>query len=76
MSSVKGMFQNGVAHPLEPVGEEHEGQGVIITFVDEKRNRPRRKPRFGWAGALRDMHDEFTSVDLQHEITRLRGEAE
>ena len=36
MSSVKGTFQNGVAHPLGPVGEEREGQEVIITFVDER----------------------------------------
>ena len=35
MSSVKGTFQNGVARPLEPVSEAHEGQEVIITFVDE-----------------------------------------
>ena len=35
MSSVKGTFQNGVARPLEPVSEAHEGQAVIITFVDE-----------------------------------------
>ena len=34
MLSVKGMFQNGVAQPTEPV-EGHDGQPVIITFVDE-----------------------------------------
>ncbi len=34
MLSVKGTFQNGVAHPSEPV-EEREEQPVIITFLDE-----------------------------------------
>jgi hypothetical protein len=35
MLSVKGTFQNGVARPSEPV-EEHEGQPVIITFLEEE----------------------------------------
>jgi hypothetical protein len=34
MLSVKGTFQNGVAHPSEPVAE-HEGHSVIITFLEE-----------------------------------------
>jgi hypothetical protein len=34
MLSVKGTFQNGVAHPSEPVAE-HEGHPVIITFLEE-----------------------------------------
>ena len=34
MLSEKGTFQNGVAHPSEPV-EEHEGHPVIITFLEE-----------------------------------------
>jgi hypothetical protein len=36
MLSVKGTFQNGVVHPNEPI-EGHEGQSVIIVFVDENR---------------------------------------
>ena len=36
MRSVKGKFQNGVATPAEPV-EGHEGESVIITFLDEER---------------------------------------
>lgn len=27
---------------------------------------------FSWAGALRDLKDEYTSVELQHEASRLR----
>ncbi|MBN3891549.1 MAG: hypothetical protein HWQ43_21130 [Nostoc sp. JL31] len=34
MLSVKGTFQNGVVHPNEPI-EGHEGQSVIIVFVEE-----------------------------------------
>jgi hypothetical protein len=35
MLSVKGTFQNGVAHPSEPV-EEREGHPVIITFLEKE----------------------------------------
>ncbi|MDZ8260091.1 hypothetical protein [Nostoc sp. ChiQUE01b] len=34
MLSVKGIFQNGVVHPNEPI-EGHEGQSVLIVFVEE-----------------------------------------
>ncbi|MCC5607759.1 hypothetical protein LC612_13415 [Nostoc sp. CHAB 5834] len=36
MLSVKGTFQDGVVHPNEPI-EGHEGQSVIIVFVEENR---------------------------------------
>jgi hypothetical protein len=36
MLSVKGTFQNGVVHPNEPI-EGHEGQSVIIVFIEENR---------------------------------------
>ena len=35
MLSVKGLFQNGVARPVEPV-EGYEGKTVIITFLEEE----------------------------------------
>ena len=38
MLSVKGTFQNGVAHPSEPV-TEYEGHPVIITFLEEEAAR-------------------------------------
>jgi predicted DNA-binding antitoxin AbrB/MazE fold protein len=34
MLSVKGVFQNGVVRPVQPV-EASEGQSVIIIFLDE-----------------------------------------
>lgn len=48
---------------------------ALIEFLLSKR-RARRKPQFGWAGALRDMRADFSSVELQHKITRLRGDVE
>jgi hypothetical protein len=37
MLSVKGVFQNGVAQPAEPI-EGRDGQMVVITFLDEGKN--------------------------------------
>ncbi len=34
MNSVKGKVRNGVIYPDEPING-HEGQSVIVTFVDE-----------------------------------------
>jgi predicted DNA-binding antitoxin AbrB/MazE fold protein len=34
MLSVKGVFQNGVVRPIQPI-EASDGQSVIITFLDE-----------------------------------------
>lgn len=45
----------------------------FIEFLREKRlKRPRGKPTFSWAGALRDLRDKYTSVELQHKISEWR----
>jgi hypothetical protein len=45
-------------------------------LLAKQRSSTRRKPQFDWAGALKDMRDDYTSVELQHELTRWRSEAE
>lgn len=45
----------------------------FIEFLLKKRaHKPRGIPSFEWAGALRDMRDQYTSVDLQHKIAEWR----
>ena len=47
----------------------------FATFLLQRhRNRPRRKPRFDWAGALEHLRDQYTSVELQHKINDWRIE--
>jgi len=41
-------------------------------LVKKHANRPRRKPRFEWAGALAHLRDKYTSVELQHKINDWR----
>lgn len=45
----------------------------FVEFLLEKRARiPKRKPKFDWAGALKDLRDRHTSVELQHKIAEWR----
>lgn len=47
-------------------------QDLAASLLDRQKRHPRPKPRFDWAGALEDMKDQYTSVELQHRISRLR----
>jgi hypothetical protein len=62
MSSIKGTFQNGIARPLEPVSEEHEGQEVVIMFPDEKPSPSTSTNGAEW-NALTELLDNC-AVDL------------
>jgi hypothetical protein len=45
----------------------------FIDFLIKKRvKRSRNKPTFSWAGALKDLRDHYTSVELQHQISEWR----
>lgn len=44
-------------------------------FLLKKRAERRNEvPAFDWEGDLKDIADQYTSVELQHHILRLRGE--
>ena len=34
--------------------------------------KTKKKPRFDWAGALKDLRARYTSVELQHKIAEWR----
>jgi hypothetical protein len=55
--------------------QQAEVRDFVEFLLARQRSNPHGTPRFDWAGALKDMRDEYTSVDLQHEITRQRSEA-
>ena len=65
----------------EPLGEliealpsklQEEVRGFVMSLVEKQGKRPRRKPRFNWAGALRELGKQYTSVELQHKISEWR----
>jgi hypothetical protein len=46
----------------------------FVQFLLEKKARKRRgKFRFDWAGALKDLGDEYSSVELQHKALEWWG---
>ncbi len=45
----------------------------FIEFLLEKRaKKTRGKPKFDWAGAFEDLGNQYTSVELQHNIAKWR----
>ena len=45
----------------------------FVEFLVAKRGRSRpAAPTLEWAGALKDLRGQYTSVDLQHAISTLR----
>lgn len=43
-------------------------------FLLGKRSKKKQKvPDFDWEGALKDLGEQYSSVELQHEIGTMRG---
>ena len=74
MLSVKGTFQNGVVHPNEPI-EGHEGQSVIIVFVEENHTPGPATPEDSDWDKLRQLIKNCavdTDIgDLAHQMTNM-----
>ncbi len=51
-------------------------QNEVRDFIEFLLAKQRSNPKFGWAGALKDLKDRYTSVELQHQIARWRIEGE
>jgi uncharacterized protein DUF2281 len=60
---------------LAPEGQE-EVRNLIEFLIAKQKTRPHRQPQFDWAGALSDMRDQYSSVDLQHQLLNWRSEPE
>lgn len=63
---------NEMVNGLAP-GQQAEVRDFVEFLLAKQRSSTRRKPQFDWAGDLKDMREDYTAVDLQHEITRWRG---
>lgn len=51
---------------------EAEVRRFLSFLVNRMGKRRRRKPSLRWAGALSDLREEYTSVELQHKISEWR----
>jgi len=56
MKSVKGKFHNGVATPVEPI-KGHEGEPVIITFLDTDQTSLSSTDDLEWQGLTQLLED-------------------
>ena len=49
-----------------------EAQHFIKFLLQKRAMQPRSEPEFRWAGALKDLREQYSSVALQHQITAWR----
>lgn len=59
-----------------PPESQREVRDFIEFLIAKQESRSRRQPQFDWAGALEEMRDQYSSVDLQHQITNWRSDNE
>ncbi len=55
-----------------PPEYEQEVKDFIDFLMEKRAKKHRGKPIFDWAGALKDLRNQYTSVELQHKIQELR----
>jgi len=51
---------------------QQEVEDFVRSLLEKRAKRSRSRPRFGWAGALKDLKEQYTSVQLQHRIAERR----
>ena len=57
---------------LLPSEMQQEVRDFIEFLLEKRLKKPRGKPTFEWAGALKHLRDQYTSVELQHKISDWR----
>jgi hypothetical protein len=53
---------------------QHEVEDFIEFLIEKRMAKRRKKLRQDWAGALRDFHDQYTSLELQKKSLAWRGD--
>jgi hypothetical protein len=56
-----------------PPALQSEVRDFVAFLLEHRVKREVRPMNFHWEGALRDLRDQYTSVQLQHQIAELRG---
>jgi hypothetical protein len=55
-----------------PPDMQEEVKNFAEFLLEKRRKRVRGKPNFDWAGALKDLRHDYSSVELQQEIAERR----
>lgn len=53
--------------------DKDEVLDFILFLIEKKRKKTSSKPLLKWSGALKDMSSQYTSVQLQHQISDWRA---
>jgi len=65
--------------PLKEVVEklppdlQQEVKDFIEFLLQKRAKKSGGKPKFEWSGAFRNLRSQYTSVELQHEISKWRA---
>lgn len=51
---------------------QQEVEQFVQSLLEKTQKREKKIPKFEWAGALKELRDQYTSVELQHEILNER----
>jgi len=68
--------------PLEKLIKElppdlrQEVYSFVQSLIEKRAAKPKGKFKLDWAGALSDLRDQYTSVELQHEILKMWEESD
>lgn len=49
-----------------------EVEDFVEFLLEKKAAKGRKQPSLEWAGSLKELAKEYTSVELQHSISKLR----
>ncbi|MBI5651069.1 MAG: DUF2281 domain-containing protein [Chloroflexi bacterium] len=52
-----------------PMELQQEVRDFVVFLIEKQSKKPRGKLRMDWAGALKDLRDQYTSVELQHKAS-------
>ncbi len=56
-----------------PPEQKKEIEQLVESWLQGKNKKSRGKPAFKWAGIAKDLRERYTSVELQHRISRWRA---
>ena len=59
-----------------PLEFQYEVEDFVRFLLEKQARKPRGKLEFDWEGALEDLRDQYTSVELQHQVSEWRAEEE
>ena len=53
---------------------QQEVEDFVQFLLDKHARKPKGKFKFDWEGALEDLSDQYTSVELQHKVLEWWGD--